>query len=466
MATSTAPTAPERLRLRLTLQDVVPEIRREIEADADLPLNSLHHTIQVLMGWRGLHAHEFGDVDPEDLGGDSRRQRWGVADADDPDVLDEDTVDVDEALTGGTLWYEYDFGDGWTVRIDEVARTPRTGAVARVLVLDGERRGPWEDSGGPFGYQEKLRVLADQAHPEHLELREWLDLTVGPWCPVRPDYFDLAGCQAELNLFLDPIDAGLDPGDRSGLLRPQEHGENWAPSRSSALVDFVAAMPAPIRSELRMHLHRRRVLERMADWTEQDDAAAERLTRPYRVLLQAIGHDGVELTQAGWLPTAVVAQVADELGWGVEIMGSSPRESSTPSVMILRYHARRMGLVRKYRGRLLPTSAARKIAADPRLLLEHVGAHVHDGLEDAERFASVAYLLAVADGTPAALRWRSARFALDMLGWARSDGSDFEEPDIAEIVGEVDEVLDLPSRLSRTDEDQEDRRAFARAALR
>jgi hypothetical protein len=38
----------------------------------------------------------------------------------------------------------------------------------------GKNRGPLEDSGGLWGYYDKLEALSDPTHPEHDELTEWL----------------------------------------------------------------------------------------------------------------------------------------------------------------------------------------------------------------------------------------------------------------------------------------------------
>jgi hypothetical protein len=42
------------------------------------------------------------------------------------------------------------------------------------FVLQGERRRPIEDSGGPRGYQEVLDAVGDPLHPRHREASEWL----------------------------------------------------------------------------------------------------------------------------------------------------------------------------------------------------------------------------------------------------------------------------------------------------
>jgi hypothetical protein len=40
-------------------------------------------------------------------------------------------------------------------------------------IVEGPRRGPPEDVGGPWGYGEFLEAIADPKHERHIELPEW-----------------------------------------------------------------------------------------------------------------------------------------------------------------------------------------------------------------------------------------------------------------------------------------------------
>lgn len=40
--------------------------------------------------------------------------------------------------------------------------------------LGGERAGPPEDCGGPWGYEHLLEAIADPRHESHADMREWL----------------------------------------------------------------------------------------------------------------------------------------------------------------------------------------------------------------------------------------------------------------------------------------------------
>ncbi|MDZ7769965.1 MAG: plasmid pRiA4b ORF-3 family protein [Woeseiaceae bacterium] len=78
------------------------------------------------------------------------------------------------AKAGDAASYEYDFGDGWRHAVVlEGIDTIREGE-RRLACLDGERRCPPEDCGGIYGYATMLETIADETHPEHEEILEWL----------------------------------------------------------------------------------------------------------------------------------------------------------------------------------------------------------------------------------------------------------------------------------------------------
>lgn len=74
-----------------------------------------------------------------------------------------------EGMRGKTFQYLYDFGDGWeySVRIHGIAPADLQGSYPRLLEATGMR--PPEDSGGPWGYAEKLEALTDPSHEYHEE---------------------------------------------------------------------------------------------------------------------------------------------------------------------------------------------------------------------------------------------------------------------------------------------------------
>jgi hypothetical protein len=162
-------------RLKITLDDVKPQILRRIEIPVTIRLDRLHVTIQAAMGWTNTHLYEIcaGDVS----WGEAGEELWG----DGPlDARKTRLVDVLEDIGTKTLKYVYDFGDGWdhTIKIERTL-DPSPG-IDYPLLLQAVGRCPPEDVGGPTGYAEFLEALADPKHQRHAEFTEWAPETFDP----------------------------------------------------------------------------------------------------------------------------------------------------------------------------------------------------------------------------------------------------------------------------------------------
>ena len=452
-----------RYRIRVTLLDT--EIWREFEIAGYVRLRMLHLALQTMMGWRESHLHAFTDADP--YARDARGRRWEMADAMDsePGTLSEEDFSVDDVFgSGGPLWYEYDFGDGWTHRLDAVEQVPDASHLTAVVLLDGARRGPFEDAGGPHGYAEKLAIVADSQHPEHASITAWIRATVGPWRPASEDAFDLVGIQSELNLLFNPEESGIDPHEMSGLVKVDALREPGDVVAASPIAELASVLPPPIRAELRQHLDRTGVLAPPGI----DPETAARIIRPFAWLMEAVGADGIPLTSAGWMPPATVLAGMTELGWLDDWIGKGNREDLTPPIANLRQAAQRMGLVRVQKGRLILSAAAKKVLGDPIGQLRLVVFGMYRKLSDAETDAATLLMLAIADGTPPAERWEAVAFGLEMCGWRAASGRAFTAVDIGHATFQTQQVLDNigePAWSGNRDE-SELLRLFATEALR
>jgi hypothetical protein len=171
--------------IKIELREVRPAVLRRVQVPGELSLAGLHAVVQVAMGWTDSHLHEF-DVDGA---------RYGLPDPDwdAGEVGDEARVTLFRLLgQGDRAGYVYDFGDGWTHRLTvEKVLAPEPG-VSYPRCVSGRRACPPEDVGGPWGYDEFLAAMADPAHPEHEQYREWLG---GPFDPAA---FDLTAVNAAL----------------------------------------------------------------------------------------------------------------------------------------------------------------------------------------------------------------------------------------------------------------------------
>jgi hypothetical protein len=152
-------------QLKVTLEGVEPPIWRRIVVPSDFTLFDLHRVIQVVMGWENSHLHDFT----------IKRQRYAVPDSDDfGNPLDETNATLLNVARPRTkILYQYDFGDGWNhvIVVEKVLDGAETSPPA---CIDGARACPPEDSGGPWGYLEKLQALANPDDEDSEELRDWM----------------------------------------------------------------------------------------------------------------------------------------------------------------------------------------------------------------------------------------------------------------------------------------------------
>ena len=155
-------------RLKVTLNDVEPQVLRRIEVPADIKLDRLHLTLQAALGWTNSHLYEIR----------VREIAWGLPSPDWPDgPLDArkaKLIDVLEDVGAKTLRYLYDFGDGWehTIKIERMITPEPNVAYPRLIEATGPC--PPEDVGGPWGYAEILEALDDPQHERYAEIREWI----------------------------------------------------------------------------------------------------------------------------------------------------------------------------------------------------------------------------------------------------------------------------------------------------
>ena len=152
-------------QLKVTLEGIEPPVWRRLVVPSDFTLYDLHYVIQVAMGWEDCHLHDFT----------IKRQRYVVPGSDDfGDPADETKARLrDVAGPRSKIVYQYDFGDSWNhvivvEKVLESADGPLPSCIA------GARACPPEDSGGAWGYEDKLQALANSDDEDGEELREWM----------------------------------------------------------------------------------------------------------------------------------------------------------------------------------------------------------------------------------------------------------------------------------------------------
>ncbi|MFC1660477.1 plasmid pRiA4b ORF-3 family protein [Gemmatimonadota bacterium] len=176
------------IRLRVSLAEIEPPIWRSVLVRANITLHELHRTIQMLFQWYDYHLYrfeigerEFEAPDEEAEGEDSTKAR----------------LDRLGLCAGDTFEYTYDFGDDWR-HLVEVEALERVSEQAWLpWVLDGARRGPPEDCGGPYRYSEVQwlpRQPFDELDEDDQEMVEWLGEE------FNPEEFSLAQARHDLML--------------------------------------------------------------------------------------------------------------------------------------------------------------------------------------------------------------------------------------------------------------------------
>jgi hypothetical protein len=155
-------------QLKITLKRLRPPVWRRVEVPATITLDQLHLVIQIAMGWEDCHLHMF----------EVNGQLYGVQDDgyDFGETKNERGAVLHRVLPHAKqlMQYQYDFGDSWDHEIlVEKIDAPEPG-VRYPRCTGGRRACPPEDSGGHWGWAEKLQILADPKHAEYREISEWV----------------------------------------------------------------------------------------------------------------------------------------------------------------------------------------------------------------------------------------------------------------------------------------------------
>lgn len=197
------------VRLKMELSEIDPPVWRRVDIPLDFPLRRVHDVIQAVFDWLDYHLHQFEIGD----------RIYGAPEYDDGE-LDGRRLYSDRSVTLAALLdrgverfvYRYDFGDDWehVITVEEV-RKPEAG-VEYPLLVDGARRAPPEDCGGPHGFADFLEAMADEAHEEHEAVLDWYG-----------DHFDPEDLELHVvEGMLSRIRASRRKGPRKGQRPPAE----------------------------------------------------------------------------------------------------------------------------------------------------------------------------------------------------------------------------------------------------
>lgn len=169
-------------RMRISLNDIEPEIWRRVDVPLEANLKMLHDIIQRTMGWMDYHLWEF------EVGS----KHYGLPDREWPDnsLAAAKNIKLKALIDRGIrqFLYTYDMGDGWEHNIAVEAIEEGQPGLKYPRYVDGARRAPPEDVGGTPGFENFLQAITDPNHPEHKEATEWYLGCYGN--AFDPDTFD------------------------------------------------------------------------------------------------------------------------------------------------------------------------------------------------------------------------------------------------------------------------------------
>lgn len=159
------------LQINVSLSGIRPPVWRRLLVPSEYTLARLHRVLQVAMGWHDCHLHRFV------LDGTAYSDPQFELD----NVLDERKITVGDLLVapGVPLIYEYDLGDDWKHELI-LEETAESEEVRPPMCVGGARACPPEDCGGPFGYDDLLRILKSPKHRRYREMREWVGSDFDP----------------------------------------------------------------------------------------------------------------------------------------------------------------------------------------------------------------------------------------------------------------------------------------------
>ncbi len=394
------PAEPSLLTLTIELRGSKPRIWRRLSVPGDLTLDAVHTLFQAAMGWTDSHLHRFQPGDEDAYGQPYFITAFDQEEGD--EGTREDRVRLDQVLRlpGDRLTYLYDFGDGWEHRVRLESVDPLTPEGREPTCLGGARACPPEDVGGMHG---------------HHEVSAWLRAGA-PANEVPEPFEDAEHAHGWLPVDYDP-DA-FDADEATAAMRVWARGEHlpWH-SLPEALADLVQSLRSAGWGQATAWLSS--LGSRSA--LDLDDHDVGRAARPWLAVIDAVG-SGTTLTAAGYLPPALVEQIAQAAGVTQWWIGKANREDLTWPVADLRATAQQVGLLRKAKGSLTPTARARAVAGHPRELVASVLARLPLG-KGFEAEAGWFALLGLAAGESGAALDAGVALMLADRGWRTRAGS-------------------------------------------
>lgn len=137
------------IQLKIHLLDISPQIYRKFVVCDTTTIAQLHHLIQIIMGWKGYHLHQF-HIFGKYYG---IYYSGGMSFSSNPCEVTLSSFDFSK---GDKFTYCYNFYDNWKheIRIEKLTSLPADYQCPKVL--EGKRACPIEDIGGAERYQQAI----------------------------------------------------------------------------------------------------------------------------------------------------------------------------------------------------------------------------------------------------------------------------------------------------------------------
>ncbi len=182
------------------------------------------------------------------------------------------------------------------------------------------------------------------------------------------------------------------------------------------------------------------VRERIRRMPDAPDGIRDHL-RPLLLLLE-VAVPSLPLTQAGYLPPAIVRELAGELGrreWEQQ-----PRsERDVPQIMTLREFAKQAGLTRTSRGRVALTEVGRRAVADPTVLWERVTSALAAGEDFTSAVREVLLMRLLRGPGERGMIEGEILPILREAGWKPRDGRHLDQDVVTSRLWDAIRVMDL-----------------------
>lgn len=364
-----------------------PLIWRGLEIRSNIFLDDLHQILQAAFSWHDYQLHRFAIGAPVFQGGQEFLCGYDASEEDQGIPADEVRLDETMQSPGDTLYYAYDYdGDCWeiAVTLKDILEPVGEEYPEDAVCTAGERAAP------PEGHRHAPRTLLNELLGD-------------------PDYFD----PAEVN------DRLIDDGPRA-----------WLQKMESPVTDLLGEM---LLHRVRMQILRTAVGVARHDPVRLEAEEKAAALAAHQWFLDRAKDGGIPLTASGYLKPEVVSEASEIVPAAHIWIGKKNREDHTVPVLLFRRSMQKMGLLRRYRSKLLLTRKGIAARRSPEALWKHVADGLVLGKEgEFTRDVAVLDLLAVAAADDAGRAdFNLVIEGLYAMGWSTQDESPLREQDFS-----------------------------------